>query len=67
MFFSKKLQKFNNLKHCFFSRKGGYSSGIYESLNCGMGSKDEKGKVKNIIEDFINEMEAWGQHFQNNI
>ena len=41
MFFSKKLKKFKNIKHCFFSRKNGVSKGIYESLNCGIGSKDE--------------------------
>ena len=40
MFCSKKLNKFTNLKHCFFSRKGGFSKGIYSSLNCGMGSND---------------------------
>ena len=44
MFFSKKLQKFQNIKHCFFSRKNGFSKGIYESLNCGIGSNDEKKK-----------------------
>ena len=49
MFFSSKLKEFKNLKHCFFSRKNGVSEGLYESLNCGMGSKDEKGKViKNL-------------------
>tara|TARA_Y100000591_G_C21719034_1_gene637706 strand:- start:143 stop:913 length:771 start_codon:yes stop_codon:yes gene_type:complete len=45
MFFSKKLKKFKNIKHCFFSKKGGFSKGIYKSLNCGRGSKDNK---KNI-------------------
>ncbi len=49
MFYSKKLKKFKNIKHCFFSRKGGYSKGIYQSLNCGRGSKDSKSKVyKNL-------------------
>ena len=49
MFFSKKLKKFNNIKHCFFSRKNGFSSGIYKSLNCGTGSLDNKANVlKNI-------------------
>ena len=33
MFFSKKLQKFKNIKHCFFSRKGGHSTGLYKSLS----------------------------------
>ena len=44
MFFSKKLKKFENLEHCFFSRKNGVSKGIYKSLNCGLGSKDDKKK-----------------------
>ena len=49
MFFSKKLQKFKNLNHCFFSRKNGFSKGYYESLNCGLGSDDKKVKVlKNL-------------------
>ena len=46
MFYSKKFKKFYNLKHCFFSRKGGFSRGLYKGLNCGRGSKDKK---KNII------------------
>ena len=49
MFFSKKLLRFNNLKHCFFSRKNGFSEGIFESLNCGLGSNDKKENVlKNL-------------------
>ena len=42
MFFSSKLKKYKNLKHCFFSRKNGYSKGLYKSLNCGLGSNDKK-------------------------
>ena len=56
MFFSKKLQKFKNLKHCFFSRKDGYSSGLYESLNCGIGSKDQKDKVLKNLEYVSNKI-----------
>ena len=49
MFFSKKLNKFKNIKHCFFSRKKGFSKGIYKSLNCGRGSKDNKKDIlKNL-------------------
>ena len=49
MFYSRKLKKFTEIKHCFFSRKGGFSKGIYESLNCGKGSKDNKDNiVKNL-------------------
>ena len=46
MYFSKKLKKFKNINHCFFSRKGGFSKGIYKSLNCGEGSKDNKKIIK---------------------
>ena len=46
MFFSKKLKKFKNINHCFFSRNGGFSKGIYKSLNCGKGSKDKKIFIK---------------------
>ena len=45
MFYSKRFIKFNNIKHCFFSRRGGFSKGIYQSLNCGKGSKDNKNNV----------------------
>ena len=48
MFFSKKLKKFENLKHCFFSRKNGFSKGRYASLNCGLGSNDKK---KNVLKN----------------
>ena len=49
MFFSKKLVKFKNLKHCFFSRKNGFSKGVYKSLNCGKGSNDNKNNIsKNL-------------------
>ncbi len=49
MFFSKKFKKFKNINHCFFSRKGGFSKGVYRGLNCGKGSKDNKNNIsKNI-------------------
>jgi YfiH family protein len=48
MFYSKQLKKIKNIKHCFFSRKKGFSKGIYKSLNCGRGSKDN---VKNIFKN----------------
>ena len=49
MFYSKKLTKIKEIKHCFFSRKGGFSKGIYKGLNCGKGSKDDKKKIlKNL-------------------
>ena len=49
MFYSTKLKKFNEIKHCFFSRKGGFSKGFYRGLNCGKGSKDKKRNIaKNL-------------------
>ena len=49
MFFSKKLNTFKNINHCFFSKDGGVSQGIYSSLNCGLGSDDKKSNVlKNL-------------------
>ena len=50
MFFSEKLKKFENIKHCFFSRKNGVSKGCYESLNCGLGSGDNKENVLKNLE-----------------
>ena len=35
-----------NVKHGFFTRRGGSSLGIYKGLNCGLGSKDHKENVK---------------------
>ena len=49
MIVSKKLSKLKEIKHGFFNNKGGYSTGIYKSLNCGPGSNDYKTKVfKNL-------------------
>ena len=50
---SKNLSKIKNISHGFFSRKNGFSNGIYKSLNCGLGSKDDKTNVKKNL-DFIN-------------
>ena len=50
MFKSKKLGKFKTIEHGFFNRKGGFSKGIYKSLNCGLGSKDKIKDVKKNIE-----------------
>jgi hypothetical protein len=49
MFYSRKLKKIKKIKHCFFSKKKGFSKGIYKSLNCGRGSKDKKNNIiKNL-------------------
>jgi YfiH family protein len=49
MFYSKKIKKFQNIKHCFYTKKNGFSDGIYQSLNCSLGSNDKKANViKNL-------------------
>lgn len=39
------LSSINAITHGFFTRNGGVSEDIYDSLNCGYGSKDEWAKV----------------------
>ena len=54
---SKKLGVFKDIRHGFFNRSGGVSKGIYESLNCGIGSADKKKNILknlNIIKKKIN-------------
>ena len=46
---SKKLSKFQEIKHGFFNKEGGKSKGIYKSLNCGIGSSDTKKNVRNNL------------------
>ena len=46
---SKKLSKFQQINHGFFDKKGGKSTGIYKSLNCGIGSSDSKKNVLNNL------------------
>ncbi len=40
-----KADNLSNAKHGFFTRLGGTSEGIYEGLNCGLGSNDDKTNV----------------------
>jgi len=42
---SKKLSKFKDIEHSFFNKLGGKSTGIYGSLNCGLGSSDSKKSI----------------------
>lgn len=39
------LETLTHVRHGFFTREGGVSKGIYEGLNCGLGSDDDKGAV----------------------
>ncbi|MCR9058162.1 MAG: polyphenol oxidase family protein, partial [Rhodobacteraceae bacterium] len=37
--------KLDGIRHGFFTRRGGVSTGIYESLNVGLGSDDTRDVV----------------------
>jgi len=51
MFFSaKNISKVVGTRNFFFTRRNGFSKGIYKSLNCGLGSKDNKKIVNKNIE-----------------
>ncbi len=42
---SEALSALPGIRHGFFTRQGGVSDGIYASLNCGVGSADDRGHV----------------------
>lgn len=46
----------HDVKHGFFSRKGGASSGVFEGLNCGVGSSDQSDMVQINRNRVSNEM-----------
>lgn len=50
-FVTSKLISEHGIKHGFFTRKGGHSSGIFDSLNAGLGSGDNRGSVEQNRED----------------
>ena len=43
---SKLIKNYKNISHGFFNKQDGYSKGIYKSLNCGIGSKDNQLHIK---------------------
>ncbi len=40
------LADLGGVQHCFFTRRGGVSAGLYSSLNCGYGSGDSPDNVR---------------------
>jgi len=58
MFYSKKLKKIKQIKHCFFSRRDGFSQGIYKGLNCGKGSKDKKVNIEKNLDYVAKKMDV---------
>ena len=51
------LYEISGARHLFFTSKGGVSTGIYSSLNCGPGSDDE---LENVINNRARAMAALG-------
>jgi polyphenol oxidase len=45
MFITDKIFEAKDTAHGFFGRRGGVSAGIYDSLNCGMGTEDDRAAV----------------------
>jgi YfiH family protein len=54
---SEKLNQFENIQHGFFTKKGGVSSGIYDSLNCAPNSDDN---LNNVLENRRRVMKSLG-------
>jgi purine-nucleoside/S-methyl-5'-thioadenosine phosphorylase / adenosine deaminase len=46
MFCASTLESCDGIRHGFFTRQGGVSKGIYASLNCGLGSRDDAENVQ---------------------
>jgi hypothetical protein len=40
------LEGLPGIRHGFFTREGGVSDGLYAGLNCGLGSRDDPGRVR---------------------
>ena len=55
---SKLIKKYKNISHGFFNRQGGFSNGIYQSLNCGIGSKDKKNNILRNIKKVCNKIDC---------
>lgn len=49
------LNSIPGVRHGFFKKRGGVSSGIYDSLNCGPGSQD---KPENVVENRLRVMQS---------
>ncbi|MGH6827263.1 peptidoglycan editing factor PgeF [Methyloceanibacter sp.] len=46
MFCASTIESCDGIRHGFFTRQGGVSKGIYGSLNCGLGSRDDAENVR---------------------
>jgi polyphenol oxidase len=57
------LSAIPGLRHAFFTREGGVSSGIYGSLNAGIGSKDDPASVTENRRRMAEQIGVLPQHF----
>ena len=53
---SKLISKYQNISHGFFNKSGGFSNGIYKSLNCGIGSGDKKQNINKNLKKVCNKI-----------
>jgi polyphenol oxidase len=57
------LSAIPGLRHAFFTREGGVSDGIYQSLNGGLGSNDDPAKVAENRRRMADQMGVTPEHF----
>jgi hypothetical protein len=57
------LSAFTGIRHAFFTREGGVSEGIYQSLNGGIGSSDAPEKVRENRARMATALGVAGTHF----
>jgi YfiH family protein len=60
---SSRLSELPGLRHAFFTREGGVSEGIYQSLNGGLGSNDEPARVHENRHRMAQALDVAPSHF----
>jgi YfiH family protein len=57
------LSAIPGLRHAFFTREGGVSDGIYQSLNAGLGSQDDPARIAENRRRMAEQMAVGPEHF----
>jgi YfiH family protein len=57
------LSAIPGLRHAFFTREGGVSDGIYQSLNAGLGSQDDPARIAENRRRMAEQMAVTPEHF----
>jgi len=60
---SSRLSELPGLRHAFFTREGGVSEGLYESLNGGLGSNDDPARVHENRRRMADALDVEPSHF----